>query len=231
MGEYTKTDHDDAGTALSRRTLLGSAGVLAGSTGLAGCIGGDGGDGGNGGDGSGGGDGPVTCADLTSEYTLYDSGENAFVFDVELPAVVIDNAEFEETAGVWELDANREWANGDTLEITVQQAPNGSEEERFESASDFGGQEVEQSGTLSFNGEDRPVWRPPPSKGSGAARTVELPYEVDGTRLYFKIDTIADSGLAESTDECVTAFDEVAEHMVMSLTPNEDSMIGSEMES
>jgi len=219
----TITSEQHRQPALRRRRLLAATATLAG---LAGCGGGD--DGGGGGDG-GGGDGPVTCADLTSEYTLYDSGENAFVFDVELPAVVIDNAEFEEIADVWELDANREWANGDTLEITVQQPPNGSEEERFESASDFGGQEVEQSGTLSFNGEDRPVWAPPPSKGSGAARTVELPYEVDGEPLYFKVDTIADSGLAESTDECVTAFDEVAEHMVMSLTPNEDSTVASEM--
>jgi hypothetical protein len=117
------------------------------------------------------------------------------------------------------------------LEIIVVRTGNPPEQERFTSESDFNQQDVERSGTLSFNGEDRPVWRPPPSKGSGAARTVELPYEVDDESLYFKVDTIADSGLAESTDECVTAFDEVAEHMVMSLTPNEDSTIESELES
>jgi hypothetical protein len=42
MGRNGGTDHDEAGTTLTRRTLLGSAGLLAG---LAGCAGGgDGGD-------------------------------------------------------------------------------------------------------------------------------------------------------------------------------------------
>lgn len=212
---------------LRRRRVLAATVALAG---LAGCGGGgDGGGGGDrGGDGGGGGGGAVACSDLTDGYESYDSGEIPFVFDLELPTAVLDSAEYDIAAGIFELRAERDWENGDTVEVIAQQNPNARREIRFESASDFG-QEVERSGTLSFNGEDRPVWAPPSSKGSGAARTVELPYEADGEDLYFKIDIIADTGLAESTEECVTAFDEVVENMVMSLTPNEDSTVASEM--
>jgi len=223
MVQFVNTDRDDVGKALSRRRLLGSAGVLAGSTGLAGCLGGGGGNVGGGGD-------RITCGDLTSGYTLYDSGETAFVFDVELPAVVIDNAEYKPIDGVPMLSAGRLWENGDELVIQVRGSPDGDKEPRFESGSDLD-EGVEQSGTLSFNGEERPIYRYPPSKPEGAERTVELPYEVDGERFYFWVDLRADSGFAESTDECLPAFDEVAEHMTRSLTPNEDSTRASEMQS
>lgn len=209
---------------LQRRQVLAAT---AGLTGLAGCIGG-GGDAGGEGDTDGGGAGTVACSDLTDGYESYDSGEIAFVFDMELPAALIDSAEYDIVAGIFELRAERDWVNGDIVNLVAQQNPNARTEVRFESASDFM-QDVEQSSTVSFNGEERPVWATETTKAGGASRTVELPYDVEGDTLYFKADIIVDTGMSESTEECVSAFDEAIDHVVMSLTPNEDSTIASEM--
>ena len=64
------------------------------------------------------------------------------------------------------------------------------------------GQEVERSGTVSLDGEDRPVGVQPTTKASGSARTVEVPYDVDDDTLFFETDVVSDSEYAESTDEC-----------------------------
>jgi len=216
---------------LSRRRLLrttAGAGCVTALGGIAGCTGGDGGDGGgdtgdggDGGSGGGGGGGPFSCTDLTSGYETYDSGEIAFVFDVDLPETVIDNAEYD--SGFNELDANRATASGEKLTgVTVKMNVIGGEP-NFDPVAD-----VEQTGTLSFNGEDRPVYAI--SGATDVSRTVELPYEIDGETNYFKTSVIVGNEFSEMTEECEPTFDEVAQTVMMSLAVNEDTTIESEAE-
>ena len=214
---------------LSRRRLLrttAGAGAVTTLGGIAGCTGGDGGDGGgdtgDGGDGgSGGGGGPFSCTNLTSGYETYDSGEIAFVFDVDLPETVIDNAEYD--SGFNELDANRATANGEKLTgVTVKMNVIGGEPNIDPSQ----GVVSKQSGTLSFNGEDRPVYTT--SGRKDVSRIVELPYDIDGETNYFKTSVIVGNEFSEMTEECEPTFDEVAQTVVMSLTLNEDTTIESE---
>ncbi|PSQ17469.1 hypothetical protein BRD00_07100 [Halobacteriales archaeon QS_8_69_26] len=166
----------------------------------------------------------MTCSDLTGGYEFYDSGEIAFVFDLELPTAVFDKADYAD--GFYVLGAEQRVENGGKLGVTVSQSVIGGEPRR-ESPSDFDSEDVERSGTLSFNGEDRPIWAFPATE-TGAVRTVELPYEVEGETHYCK--TNVDVGVSVETErECSAVFEEVAEHVVLSLTPDEDSTITSEM--
>jgi hypothetical protein len=245
VGGAMTDDDTDRTRALSRRHLLQTTvgvGAVAGLGGLAGCTGGDGsgdgggsdgndgsdsgggesdgsdGGGGSGGDdGSGDGGGAFDCTDLTSGYETYDSGEVAFVFDMDLPETVIDNAEYD--SEFYQVKAKREAASGEKLAgVFVTMSVSGYESPPKPA--------LEQTRTLSFNGEDRPVYAL--SSETQVSRTVHLPYDIDGETNYFMTDIIVGNDLVEMSDECEPVFDEVARSVVMSLTLNEATTIESE---
>lgn len=227
MGQYTKTDHDDTETALTRRTLLGSASVLAGSTGLAGCLGGDGGDGGdgddssNGGDGSDGGDSAeaVTCVDMTSGYDTKDVGERPMFVDFEYPAL-FDQLEYVEDAVAFRSEKD---AEGEAFfEFLLQQ-------KTFESEPDeiLDYEEVSETGwsvQRTFNGEEVRFAGEARPETAQVFLNANLPYEVDGERRLFRtqISLVA----SEETEECAAALREAVEHVVGSLSLNEETTLG-----
>lgn len=216
MGQHTETDHTDTETAVTRRTLLGSAGVLAGSTGLAGCLGGGGGDGSNGGDSTE----AVTCVDMTSGYDTKDVGERPMFVDFEYPAL-FDQLEYLEDAVAFKSEKDAEG------EAFFEFSLNQSTDVESEPAELLNWEEASETGwsvQRSFNGEEVRFAGDADPKTGTVFLNANLPYEINGERTLFrtKITLVA----SEETEECTAALREAVEHVVGSLSLNEETTLG-----
>lgn len=207
------------GTAfLTAGALTGATGCLGGSSDTSGATGATGGGGGTSGSGGGATTSTLECSRITDGYEPFDVGATVLLFDLELPAVLVGAAEVAEVAQ--EVTANQ--GNlvidvGHVLEGTTNPTMTAPEDAR---------EKAERRGTLTFDGEERPVFATQPDGVYGPQRFVELPATVDGDRYYFRTQLTAKKLTAEDTsDACLAALDDAAQHVVMSLAPNPETTI------
>jgi hypothetical protein len=233
-----ETDGGDSGEPVRRRKLLAAVGAV-GVGSLAGCPGvtdnvgddedgggggssdgGDGSDDNDGSDGGNGASGDYSCTDITINYEQQDVGERPMFVDFEYPAL-FDQLEYVEDAVAFRSEKDAEGEG--FFEFTLQQFTDLESEPReilnWEEESKTGWS-VERS----FNGEEVKFAGDADPKTATVFLNAHLPYEVGGEQRPFRteISLVA----SEETEECTAALREAVEHIVGSLSLNEETTLG-----
>jgi len=207
-----------------RRRILGTVAVAA-AGGIVGCLGGSdtGDDPSDADDSSDDEDGDsgeaVTCADMTSGYDTKEVGERPMFVDFQYPAL-FDQLEYQEDAVAFNSEKD---AEGEVFfEFILQQKTFESEPAEvlnWEEASETG-----WSVQRTFNGEEVRFAGDADPKTATVFLNANLPYDVNGERRLFRTEiTLVAS---EETEECTAALREAVEHVVGSLSLNEETTLG-----
>jgi len=225
----------------TRRKLLATLGTV-GALSLAGCSGDDGGDGstnggngdggnGNGGTGNGGGSGggnggigQLSCSDLTAGYDTYAGGQRRLLFDVDIPSVLTDVAEYQSFDSLVAVSAVKPLATdgSEQFHLFLSQTTIGASDP----ASAFG-QIYDTVTEIEFDGETRPVGKVSRVDSPAVEQLVtHLPYDAgEGTR-YFQAMVQLEIELGDVGDACGAVIDESALDMIRSIRPNSETTLG-----